>query len=288
MTRTGKVPRLSAHLFEPFVQVQASDAQQYQLQDGALASLTSRHGSMLARVQVSEDQRPGSVFVPMHWNDAFAKAARADALVAPITDPISGQPESKHAPVRVTPYRPAWQGFLLSRTRLELPDTSYCAYSRGAGYWRHEIAGESLPGEWRDWVKSIAKHAGNWAGDWIEYRDAAMGRYRAACLQEGRLEAVFFVAPDQRLPEREWLSSLFGQAILQPAELAGLLSARPPKGTIDAGRNICACFSVGEKTILNAIQSQGLDSVEAVGQCLKAGTGCGSCVPEIRRILERH
>ncbi|MFZ2541776.1 MAG: molybdopterin-dependent oxidoreductase [Gallionella sp.] len=284
MTRTGKVPRLSAHLFEPFVQVQARDAQVYQLQDGGLASLASRHGSMLARVQVSEDQRPGSVFVPLHWNDAFAKSARADSLVAPITDPISGQPEFKHTPVRVTPYLPAWQGFLLSRTRLDLPDTSYCAYSRGEGYWRHEIAGETLPTEWRDWVKSTA----HYAGDWIEYRDAAMGRYRAACLQNGRIEAVFFIAPDQRLPEREWLSSLFAQAALQPAELAGLLSARPPKGTIDEGRNICACFSVGEKTILNAIQSQGLDSVEAVGQCLKAGTGCGSCVPEIRRILERH
>ncbi|MBI3223069.1 MAG: molybdopterin-dependent oxidoreductase [Nitrosomonadales bacterium] len=285
MTRTGKVPRLSAHSYEPYVQVQAEDAQRYRLQDGGLARLTSRHGSMLARVQVSDDQRPGSVFVPMHWNDAFAKAARVDALVAPITDPISGQPESKHTPVRVAPYRPAWQGFVLSRKRLELPDTSYCACSRGTGYWRHEIAGEMLPGEWRDWVQG----AENDAGEWIEYRDAAMGRYRAACLQDGRLEAVFFLAPDQRLPEREWLSSLFGQAILQPAELAGLLSARPPLGAVsDTGRIVCACFSVGAKTIANAIQTQGLGSVEAVGACLKAGTNCGSCVPEIRRILEKH
>ncbi len=285
MTRTGKVPRLNAHLFEPFVQVQARDAQNYQLQDGGLARLTSRHGSMLARVQVSEDQRPGSVFVPMHWNDAFAKLARVDALVAPITDPISGQPESKHTPVRIAPYRPAWQGFVLSRTRLELPDTSYCACSRGAGYWRHEIAGETLPYEWRGWVEA----ASGKAGEWIEYRDAAMGRYRAACLQDGRLEAVFFLAPDQRLPEREWLSSLFGQAMLQSVELAGLLAARPPKGAVsDTGRTVCACFSVGEKTIRNTIQAQGLASVEAVGLVLKAGTGCGSCVPEIRRILERH
>ena len=285
MTRTGKVPRLNAHVFEPFVQVQASDAQLYQLQGGGLAMLTSRHGSMLARVQVSEDQRPGSVFVPMHWNDAFAKSARVDALVAPITDPISGQPESKHTPVRVEPYRPAWQGFALSRERLDFADASYCACSRGAGYWRHELAGEALPENWRDWVKQfIADSAGL-----IEYRDAAMGRYRAACLQDGKLEAVFFIAPDQRLPEREWLSSLFNQAQIESADLAGLLSARPPKGAVsDTGRIICACNSVGEKTILNAIEAQGLDSVEAVGLCLKAGTGCGSCVPEIRRLLERH
>jgi assimilatory nitrate reductase catalytic subunit len=285
MTRTGKVPRLNAHVFEPYAQVQVSDAQLYQLQDGGLATLTSRHGSMLARVQVSDDQRPGSVFVPMHWNDAFAKSARVDALVAPITDPISGQPESKHTPVRVEPYRPAWQGFALSRERLDFADASYCACSRGAGYWRHELAGEALPENWRDWVeKFIADSEG-----WIEYRDAAMGRYRAACLLDGKLEAVFFIAPDQRLPDREWLSSLFNQAQIESADLAGLLSARPPKGAVsDTGRIICACNSVGEKTILNAIEAQGLDSVEAVGLCLKAGTGCGSCVPEIRRLLERH
>lgn len=285
MTRTGKVPRLNAHLFEPFVQVQMSDAQKYQLQDGGLAILTSRHGSMLARVQISDDQRPGSVFVPMHWNDAFAKSARVDALVAPITDPISGQPESKHTPVRIAPYRPAWQGFVLSRTRLDLPDTSYCACSRGAGYWRHEIAGVTLPDEWRGWVQTAL----NSSGEWIEYRDAAMGRYRAACLQDGRLTAVFFIAPDQRLPEREWLASLFGQPVLEPADLAGLLSAHPPKGAVsDTGRIVCACFSIGAKTIASTIQAQGLDSIEAVGACLKAGTNCGSCVPEIRRILEQR
>ena len=300
MTRTGKVPRLNAHLCEPFVQIHATDAQHQQLQDGELARLTSRHGTMLARVQVSEDQRPGSVFVPMHWNDAFAKSARVDALVAPITDPISGQPESKHAPVRVEPYRPAWQGFVLSRTRLDLADASYRACTLGSGYWRHEIAGEVLPDVWRDWVQAAAGNigaparlvdarqpGGHPSANWIEYRDAAMGRYRAACLQDGKLEVVFFIAPDQRLPEREWLGSLFAQPQLAAADLAGLLSARPPKGAVsDTGRIVCACNSVGEKTILHAIKAQGLQSIEAVGQCLKAGTGCGSCVPEIRRLLE--
>jgi len=223
-----------------------------------------------------------------------------DALVAPITDPISGQPESKHTPVRIEAYQPAWQGFVLSRTRLDMADTRYCACTRGAGYWRHEIAGDTTPDDWREWVQTalpprlLPPFSGGERGvdnpcQWLEYRDAAMGRYRAACLQEGRLEAVFFIAPDPRLPEREWLASLFVQSVLEPANLAGLLAARPPKGVgADTGRTVCACFSIGEKTILNAIREQGLKSVEAVGQCLKAGTNCGSCVPEIRCLLERH
>jgi len=304
MTRTAKVPRLNSHSYEPYVQMHARDAQRFQLQDGGLARLSSRHGSMLARVKVSDEQRIGSVFVPMHWNDSYARSARVDALAAPITDPISGQPESKHTPVYAEPYRPAWQGFVLSRERLELPEASYCACTQGAGYWRHEIAGELVPENWRDWVQDVMDYSGASArstpvgapllrsdpsADLIEYRDAAMGRYRAACIQDGRLEAVFFVAPDQRLPEREWLASLFGQTIIDSADLAGLLSARPPQGsTANTGRTVCACFSIGEKTIANAIRDQGLYSVEAVGACLKAGTGCGSCVPEIRGLLAQH
>jgi assimilatory nitrate reductase catalytic subunit len=282
MTRTGKVPRLNAHSFEPYVQMHARDAQLYQLQDGGLARLGSRHGNMLARVQVSDEQRSGSVFVPMHWSDAYARSARVDALAAAITDPISGQPELKHTPVYAEAYRPAWQGFVLSRERLALPETNYCACTRGAGYWRHEIAGETLPDDWRHWVRAALNHG----GEWLEYRDTAMGRYRAACLQDGRLDAVFFLAPDQRLPEREWLGSLFGQEALQPSELAGLLSARPPNGVeSDTGPIVCACFSVGRKTISGAIRARSLASVEAVGACLKAGTNCGSCIPEIHRIL---
>ncbi len=281
MTRTALVPRLNAHSCEPYVQVHAFDA--HRLADKSLAILTSRHGTMLARVQISNEQRQGSVFVPMHWSEAYARSARVDALVAPVTDPISGQPESKHTPVRIEPYKPAWQGFVLSRNRLALPDTSYCASSEGAGYWRHEIAGENLPENWRAWGETnLSKD-----GDWVEYLDAAMGRYRAACLINGRLEAVFFIAPDQRHPEREWLASLFKKSQLEPADMAGLLAARAPKGA-DAGRVVCACYSVGEKTILDAIQSQGLKSVEEVGLCLKAGTNCGSCVPEIRSLLARH
>jgi len=91
------------------------------------------------------------------------------------------------------------------------------------------------------------------------------------------------------LPEREWLSSLFALPQLAPADRAGLLAARPPKGAVsDTGRTVCACFSVGEKTIRRAIQTQALASVEAVGLALKAGTNCGSCVPEIRRMLEHR
>jgi assimilatory nitrate reductase catalytic subunit len=203
-----------------------------------------------------------------------------DALVAPITDPISGQPESKHSAVSIEPFNPAWQGFLLNRTKLELAGLPYCARSMGAGYWRHELAGEALPASWRDWLIDVTGHT----GEWMEYRDQAKGIYRAAIVSEGRLQVVLFVAPDHRLPEREWLAGLFEKPMLEPGDLAGLLAARPPKGC-DAGRTVCVCYGVGEKDLQTAIRDQGIKTVEAVGLYTKAGTGCGSCITEIRRLL---
>ena len=53
----------------------------------------------------------------------------------------------------------------------------------------------------------------------------------------------------------------------------------------DTGAIICACFQVGVKQIIAAITS-GAASVEAVGLALKAGTNCGSCKSDIRKLLE--
>ncbi|MDD1617051.1 MAG: nitrate reductase catalytic subunit, partial [Methylococcaceae bacterium NSP1-2] len=64
-----------------------------------------------------------------------------------------------------------------------------------------------------------------------------------------------------------------------------LLTGKPPLGGADVGAIICACFNVGEKTIKAAIKNKGLTTHQQVGQCLKAGTNCGSCIPEIKALL---
>ena len=62
-------------------------------------------GAILVRALVTPRQQPGSIFVPMHWNDQFASRARVDVLAAAVTDPISGQPATKNIPARVEPFR---------------------------------------------------------------------------------------------------------------------------------------------------------------------------------------
>ncbi len=123
MTRTGDIPRLMQHIAEPVVEVAPADARRFQLREGELARVWSRHGVMIAKVIVSEGQRAGSLFVPMHWNNQFARRGRVNNLLAAVTDPHSGQPESKQSAVAIAPWRPAWQGELLSREPLPLPSS---------------------------------------------------------------------------------------------------------------------------------------------------------------------
>jgi assimilatory nitrate reductase catalytic subunit len=69
-----------------------------------------------------------------------------------------------------------------------------------------------------------------------------------------------------------------------PQRLA-LLAGVPGDAGQDPGRTVCSCFGVGINTIRSAIREHKLCTAAAIGSQLKAGTNCGSCIPELKRIL---
>jgi assimilatory nitrate reductase catalytic subunit len=77
---------------------------------------------------------------------------------------------------------------------------------------------------------------------------------------------------------------MFGQGAVSAEERRMLLSGRSGDGLAGSGPIVCACFGVGRNTIGEAI-SGGACSVAAIGASLKAGTNCGSCIPELKRML---
>ncbi len=103
-------------------------------------------------------------------------------------------------------------------------------------------------------------------------------------LQDGRLEAVLFVGADPKLPSPEWLKSRFALANIPRGERRDLLAGTPVEGATDEGPMVCVCFQVGAKRI-EAAAAAGSRSVEKIGRQLGAGTNCGSCIPEIRRLI---
>ncbi|BFM14206.1 nitrate reductase [Maricurvus nonylphenolicus] len=286
MTRSALAPRLNQHRPEPFVEVHPDDAERYQLQHGGIAHLLSQWGQMYARVMVTDTQQQGNVFVPMHWSEQYAKKGRMGALVNPVVDPLSGQPESKHTPVSIRPLSAGWYGFVLSREPLADQNVEYQVKVNAEGYYRYELAAIKS-------IEGVAEHFQTLLNpeaqfEWQEFDDASAGVYRAACYNKQALQAVVCLAPsfaEVQLPARGWLGSMFVKSSLEPQERMALLAGIPTVGTEDVGATVCACFNVGEKTILKAINENKLTTYQEVGVCCKAGTNCGSCVPEIKTLL---
>ena len=282
MTRTGKSPRLGSHMVEPWLAIHPADAARFELTDGGLAQVESPYGSIVLRVTVDSGQRVGDVFAPMHWNDQFAADANVGRLIAPATDPISGQPELKHTPVRVSAVAPIWEAVLLSRSEIShWASNIVWSRSAGNGFTAYRLYGLSPLKNWSEWAQTSFGD-----GNWLEYQDDSLGLYRAARLNEGRLELVFLAAPAGRRPNFDWLDTLFTRQKLENPERADILAGCAANRK-DPGPIVCACHQVGRNTILDGITSQGLTSVEALGRSLKAGTNCGSCIPEMKRLVQQ-
>ncbi|OUR65095.1 nitrate reductase [Methylophaga sp. 42_25_T18] len=283
MTRTARSARLNGHVAEPFLEIHPDDAQSHKIEGGALAQVDSQWGKAIVRVQISSEQRKGSVFVPMHWNAQYASLARVDALVNPVVDPISGQPEFKHTPVKVRPYRPSWHGFILSRTAINVTDSQYWVKIKGEQFWRYELAGEENISEPEQWSRNQLGDN----GEWLEFSDSAKSSYRAAKVVDEKIESVIFLSPTHDLPMRTWLSRQFSEEQLTDEVRMGLLSGKPGAGVPDVGPIVCACFGVGENTIRDAVNCGDAKTVDDIGSLLKAGTNCGSCIPELKKIIGR-
>ncbi|MEL0584045.1 MAG: nitrate reductase [Candidatus Thiodiazotropha sp. (ex. Lucinoma kazani)] len=285
MTRTGKSPRLSGHDNEPFAEIHPLDTKNYQVVEGGLVRVSSRWGEVVVRARLSERQQVGQIFVPMHWNDQFASNAVVDCLVNPVLDPISGQPEFKHTPVAIESYQPTWYGFLLTRERVMLDHATYWAKAKRDGLWHFELAGETAADDWSRLARKLLSSASD-TSQWAELMDSTGGQYRGVSVNAGQLQSCLFIGPDHHLPKRDWLVQLFGKSHLSRQERLRLLAGAPMNAQEDAGNTVCACFGVGMNTLVSAIEDQGLQSVEAIGEKLKAGTNCGSCLSEIKRLIK--
>jgi assimilatory nitrate reductase catalytic subunit len=287
MTRTGESPRLTGHLPEPFADLHAQDALLLAVRVGELARVTTARGAMVARVRTSGEVARGCVFAPIHWSAQNASQARAGALVSTTVDPISGEPEFKHTPARVEPFPVEWYGFVLSREPLDVADMTWWVTIRGRGYLRYELAGRELPCDWSAWMRQRlgATRADE---DYLEYHDAAAGMHRAAHLADDRLRACFYVSRRPDLPDRGWLEGLFEREKLTASDRIGLLAGGPPGAREDAGPLVCSCWAVGRNTLRRAIAQHGLTDARQVGTRLRAGTRCGSCVPEIKVLLAEY
>lgn len=277
MTRTGKSQRLSAHRAVPFCEVHPDDAARYGLTDGAIAAVSTEHGSAELEVMVTPSVAPGSLFMPMHWSDSTASKARVGALVRGVPDPVSGQPELKATPASVAPVAYRARGYLLTREGIAPPEGWWWARAAVTGGWGLLFAAQEGSREIAMLMRGLFQ-----GYELAEYADHARGRYRCAVYEGQRLVACLAYAPADQKPDWEAAKALFALDAPEAPERRALLSGRAASAA--AGPVVCACHGVGLDVITAAIAG-GAGSVEAVGAACKAGTNCGSCIPEIRKLL---
>jgi assimilatory nitrate reductase catalytic subunit len=246
--------------------------------DGDFARVTTDYGQCTLRVTVSEWQQRGMLFAPIHWSEETAASARVGALVAPFTDPFSGQPENKATPASIVPYEYVFRGFALSRVRLELPDHVWWARVTVAGGYGYLFADNADLARWQSWLRSVT------SGDLAEYRDFGGGVYRAASFAEDRIATCLFIGPARDAGDWDVVKSLFALDALSDDQRRMLLSGKSTDGLESCGPIVCACFGVGRTTILAAIAA-GARTAAEIGAQLKAGTNCGSCIPEMKHLI---
>ena len=278
MTRTGMSPRLGQHLPEPFVELHPDDAARYGLADGDFARVVTDYGQCTLKVVVTARQQRGMLFAPFHWSKDNASAARVGALVAPLTDPFSGQPESKATPASIAPHEYVFRGFALSRAPLSLPDHAWWARVTIEGGFGYLIADNADLAAWSSWLRSVA------GSDLAEYSDFGGGVYRAASYAADAIETCLFLGPARDAGDWNVVKEAFAAGAVGAEQRRLLLSGKPIDGAASAGPVVCACFGVGRNTICDAIAG-GARSAAEIGARLKAGTNCGSCLPELKSLI---
>ncbi|TPQ26743.1 nitrate reductase [Bradyrhizobium guangdongense] len=278
MTRTGLSQRLGAHLPEPFVEIHPDDANKYGVTDDSFARVTTDYGQCILKVVVSDRAQRGTLFAPIHWSEMNTSHGRVGALVQPFCDPFSGQPEMKATRASIAPYEYVFRGFALSRKQLALPAHLWWSRVTVAGGFGYLFADNADLARWPAWLDPIAGE------DFAEYRDFGGGVYRAASFVGERIETCLFVGPAHDAGDWEVVKSMFAADSVSDEQRRLLLSGKSTEGVASTGPVVCACFGVGRTTICDTIAA-GARTAAEIGAKLKAGTNCGSCIPELKRLI---
>ena len=290
MTRTGRAPRLADHLPEPFVDMHAQDALLAGVRDGELARVTTQWGSMAARLRTSGEIARGAVFVPIHWSAANSSDARVGALVNPVVDAdFRRAGVQAHAGARRASAR------RLVRRALHPRRASPSRIRRGG----RECAAMASPLRARGPPRAVRRRAADaprsGRGDSSTLRDVAGADYldyedAAAASIAARYSSTIASSPalSSRRPAAS-LTHLARQPVRQSTtrrHRSPRAARRPPlKQAPTPAHSSAAASASARNTITDAIARHRLTTPAQVGERLKAGTNCGSCVPEIRQLL---
>ncbi len=322
MSRTGTLGRLFGHVAEPCIEMNAQDMERRQLKDGDLVHVTGKRGSIVVPALASASLAPQQTFMAMHWGEEFLsgtsttgeRLAGVNALTSPAYCPASKQPELKHAAIKVLKAELPWSLLGIAwlpddaalQAREELKElmgqfafASCTPFGRERSGLLFRAAAYDTPDD--AVLARIETLLGMGGAHVLRYADKKRGQRRAVQLVpaspggdakgntqgESRLNA-FLLAGDTSA--QSWIKTLLQDDL--PAQAYGRMllvpGAKAPVAVQSRGKQVCTCFNVTDADINTQLgQCKGNEDqrLAQLQGTLKCGTNCGSCLPEVKRMV---
>jgi assimilatory nitrate reductase catalytic subunit len=306
MSRTGTVAQLFNHAEEPVIHINADDMTRRLIKNGDIVKVSNKRGSLVLPAQTSDEVQPSQTFIAMHWGSQFMHGLGVNALMPPAFDKTSKQPELKHTAIKIEKLELPWR-MTVMRT---IQDLDVLQKVRGL-LENFEYASCGLFGRQNQFHAGMlilrAAHTRapdatliteidallGMAGDMplLNYNDAKRGISKRILVENNATNNKPEVTGVRLVGETlaaDWLKDVMTTGEFSPElrrwALAPLIA--PPAGQRSRGKIICNCLDVAENDIIDTIQL-GADLITLQNK-LKCGTECGSCVPELKRLIHSH
>jgi assimilatory nitrate reductase catalytic subunit len=302
MSRSGTVAQAFSHAGEPAVVMAKVDMERRKVVDGDLVHVTSRRGTQILPAQLGDDMRPGQTYIAMHWGGEYVAGrgtSGVNGLTSPAVDPVSRQPELKHAAVKVLKAELPWHLAIfgwVDADRVLLLQAALRPYMKRFAYASCTLFGREQTGVLLraadDYaaepglLKEIAMQFGIEGPQVLRYDDTRRGNSRQIVVADGKLATVMLSGD---VAAQSWLRPALesGMPVAQMGRMLLSPSGSAPQGVKSRGRIVCSCLDVSLDEIEKDLLAMGKvpDRLAALQSRLKCGTNCGSCVPELKQIL---
>lgn len=318
-SRTGTLAEFFSHEAEPVIALHPADFKRLNLKPQSWVSVKSRRATITLRAKEDESVARNQAVLPMHWGPEFfggkSGVGGVNALTIEAFDPYSKQPELKHSAVNIQRVHLPWQVvvFVYSEHWLGLWQKARALYAEfdaavcvpvgreQTGVLFRAASAQAPAKEVIDRLQALFECEG---GDVMVYSDPKTDARRRIGVkvqtspqgQTATLNKVFLAG---NIESEGWLRNYFDQQLdVMPLRSFLLAPASQPPGVqTEAVRMVCNCVGVSEQAIqagiaiacakspgsnLCADENQLLSGLQG---SLKCGTQCGSCVPEIRKLI---
>jgi len=307
MSRTGTVAQLFNHVEEPFIYMNPDDMSRRLIKDGDIVKVSNKRGSLVLPVKASDDIQVTQTYIPMHWGREFMNGLGVNAMMPAAFDKTSKQPELKHTAIKMDKLTLPWRMTVmrsirdlssLQKIRDLMPRFQYATCGL-FGRQQHGYAGMLIFKAANDAAPDLSLIAEidailDMTDDMplLNYQDDKRGISKRILVESSGTENADKKVTGIRLVGEtiasDWLKEVMtsGEFTADIRRWALAPLSAPPSGHAGRGKVVCSCLDVSENEIIDAV-SRGADLITLQNK-LKCGTQCGSCVPELKKLITVH